>query len=634
MKTQTRVLTTMFPDVRKKDIKVFLEGIVERDIINPEATIYNNYIHKKIDVNLLNVIDWYEDTKPIGAGFGVFFKNQENTINPAATMLWNFLKLRKSYKGKLHLYKEGTYEYKTLDRYQLTEKINANSYYGASGAPTSNFFNIFTATSVTATGQSLISTTQQAFEMFMTNSVQLIDLDECFVYLENIRNESYDMDARVILPNVSVEKLMEHLKDMFKEWKDDYQEPLFFYLMNIDQITMNRMYFKNNLYEFSSLKVIRTILTNILRNTKEFKDPGKLPKETEKDIKKLWDYYSEFVHYNYFTFNRIQRLKKDKRKNVVVVDTDSNMLNLNPWVEFIYDNVVAVNPDIENRDVDTVRYISVNTMCYALTAMITDVLAKYTKESNIPKEFRHLINMKNEFLFTRLILSRKKKRYVSSIRLREGHEIIPEKIDIKGMDFIKSSTREETKDFFTKLLKDRVLYTDHIDIPQILRDLEAFERGVTDSLLAGEKNFLIPNSVKELEAYKDPYREQGVRSVIAWNAMYPDQEIQLPEKVDIVNVKMERAQDIEALKESYPEMYKRLMKGIYESKNPSIAKKGVSVVAIPRNVESIPEWLVPYIDVVKIATSNVSRFYSVIHSLEVETIKSTKRNYFTNILNI
>ena len=40
--------------------------------------------------------------------------------------------------------------------------------------------------------------------------------------------------------------------------------------------------------------------------------------------------------------------------------------------------------------------------------------------------------MKNEFLFGRLFLSPVKKRYISTMRLREGKELWPEKIDIKG----------------------------------------------------------------------------------------------------------------------------------------------------------------------------------------------------------
>ena len=183
-------------------------------------------------------------------------------------------------------------------------------------------------------------------------------------------------------------------------------------------------------------------------------------------------------------------------------------------------------------------------------------------------------------------------------------------------------------------MKERILYTETISIPQILRDLEAFEGIIMESLMKGERNFLIPKSVKELEAYKDPYKEQGVRAVVAWNYMYPDQEIQLPEKVDIVKVKMTKLEDISELEETQPDIYNRLVRFIYKGKTEKLVKKGIEVVAIPRNAEGVPKWLLPYIDYTGITNDNISRFYSVINSLEVETIKASDKKYFTNIMNI
>jgi DNA polymerase elongation subunit (family B) len=121
----------MYPDLDKKEIKSFLKDVVEERVVNPKAQLHNNYAHMKMDVDLLSVIDWYEDKKPIAAGFGVFFKNQDQVLNPSAVMLQNFLDLRKVYKNQLKNYLETSYEYATFDRLQLTEKINANSYYGA-----------------------------------------------------------------------------------------------------------------------------------------------------------------------------------------------------------------------------------------------------------------------------------------------------------------------------------------------------------------------------------------------------------------------------------------------------------------------------------------------------------------------
>ena len=629
------IISTMYPEDDKKDIKKFVNEIVVGKFKQPNAILHNNYIHKKQDIDLISIGDWIHDKKPIVGGYGVFFNDQSKVINPAAIMLDNFLNLRKMYKDELKIYHETTYEYATSDRKQLTEKVNANSYYGVSGSPTSNFYNIYTAASTTASGQSLISTTETAFEGFLSNNNPFIDLDDCMNFLRFITKEKDDrkFSTRKILPRITVEMLIGRLKTMFYEYKEEYEFVLFSYLIHLPEEEISRIYFKNNLYEFSNLPRIRYILSDIVMKADKFRDPNKVPSTIVKELDELWDYYKEFVLYNNFYFNRIQRLKNDKRKTVVTVDTDSNMLNLEPWYNFMMEYVIDVKPEIVNgKTDDDVMYICINIMSYVITKMITEVLNKYTKKANIPKEYRHRVNMKNEFLFTRLILADKKKRYMSSIRLREGKEVLPEKIDIKGHDFAKSSARPETMEFFKKLAKERLLYTDNIDIPSILADINQFHDDIDASLKRGERNFLLPKSVKELGAYKDPFREMGVRAVFTWNAIYPENSIELPEKIDIVKVNLERLTDVEKLLDKYPEIYEKIVSGIFESKIDKIREKGVSAIAIPRNVDKVPEWITEFMDCDTIINDNISKFHSVLRSLGLNTIKTSKKEYYSNII--
>ena len=49
------------------------------------------------------------------------------------------------------------------------------------------------------------------------------------------------------------------------------------------------------------------------------------------------------------------------------------------------------------------------------------------------------LNMKNEFLFTKLIIGTKKKRYMSLIKVREGTFLKHEKYDVKCTPVIKSA---------------------------------------------------------------------------------------------------------------------------------------------------------------------------------------------------
>ena len=79
----------------------------------------DNYIGKTIKTNLLSVIDWIKDTKPICAGHGVFFKNQHEVISPLAIMIQKFLTSRKAFKKRLKDFDPTSYEYATFDRKQL-----------------------------------------------------------------------------------------------------------------------------------------------------------------------------------------------------------------------------------------------------------------------------------------------------------------------------------------------------------------------------------------------------------------------------------------------------------------------------------------------------------------------------------
>lgn len=633
-KENRKILMQLHPEVDKKDIDKFLDKQIKKNLNNPKCLIDNNYIGKCVHTNLLDVCNFVENEKPICAGYGVFYKNQHEVTNALALMIQKFLKSRKAYKSMLRKFPKTSYEYSTYDRKQLSEKICANSVYGTFGNVISFLFNMYTAPSVTSTGQSLISTTEQAFEAFLVNNVLFNNIDECMTYLRNILKEKHTMDDN-FLKDVSEEQLCSKLFDMFYNLKDSYIPIVEKFISTLTQSQINRIYYKNNIYEFSMHIEIRSILSTIVRNTESFKDPNDIPESSQKYLELLFKYYDEFVLYNYSPINRIQRLKNDKRKCVLTIDTDSNFLNLNPWVEFMFDNIITPDYRCDNRDPESLRFISINIMAYVITQMIRKVLNKYTETANVPKDYREFINIKNEFLMSRVVLASKKKKYISSIRLREGDEIYPEKVDIKGFEFMKSTATEQTKDRFTHILKTRILEPKNIDITLILDDMIKFENDIINSLKNGEKTYVIPKSVKELEAYADNgLREQGVRAIIAWNYIYPDMEIELPAKIDMVKLTLDDERNLEKLKYVDKRVYDVVKEKIYNNPDERISKKGFPVIAIPRNIDKIPEWIIPFIDYDTISYNILSKFYPLLESLGLSTIKTSKKEYFSNILNI
>ncbi len=155
-------------------------------------------------------------------------------------------------------------------------------------------------------------------------------------------------------------------------------------------------------------------------------------------------------------------------------------------------------------------------------------------------------------------------------------------------DFGKSSTRQATKDYFVDLVHSKLLNGD-IDIAVIVKELERFEELVQTSLRKGEKDFLIPKSVKELGAYKDPFKEQGMRAIVAWNTIELNNPIELPAKIDIIKVKMKTLKDCEPLKTTHPDIYKRIERDIFNSPHKKIREKGIEVIAVPRNLDYVPD---------------------------------------------
>lgn len=321
------IIRTAYPSLEKDEVSNVLDGIISTRLKNGEVILDNNYLKRQKRSTMLDLIDTIEEKKPIVAGNGVLFKQHKDSINPSIQMIKDFLASRKRYKKKMFECEEGSYEYNKLDRMQLNEKININAFYGASGNEGFIFFNRNCTTSTTATGQSLISTTSTAIEEFMSNNIKFVSIDECLVFINRIVKEKHKLDSS-FLPFIPIERLLNRLKDKFFEYDDDYTQILFDYLMGLSQDDINRIYFKNNLYEFSMIPNIRMMLLEFFKNidkmrSTSLKDEFGEDEDSKERIKTLSKYYLEFVHNNYPVYDRIHRLKNDTRKEVVVVDTDS-----------------------------------------------------------------------------------------------------------------------------------------------------------------------------------------------------------------------------------------------------------------------------------------------------------------------
>lgn len=620
-------LKLLHPDISNDRLEEFAKRQYEKNVKNTECDIHNNYINRTFSSTLLELIDWIETNKPVCAGYGTFYLNQDKADNPDANMVLNFMDTRARIKKTLKVLNPQSYEYMQADMGQNSEKRKANSYYGVQLSPVSAFYNRYTGVSITATGQSLISTTATGFEAYLAGNFKLYSSSDLFNYvntcLEDMNIDKYQLE------DVPSMKLYQWLSSKLKY--DTDKDILTKLISNLSQKEINRVYYVNNMFEVIRQDYPIMLLTKLFRTITNYRDAAKVPEEAKEDIELLWDFIKDTIFYKGFFFDRIYRFKNDTRKAVILCDTDSDMLCIARWVEFMRNNIYtkAMKPNDDNTD-----FIAISIQAYLITSMIEETLSNYTDRSNVLPRFKKRINMKNELLMSRMALASTKKRYIAMQKLREGVEFTPPRYDAKGIDFLKSTTREATRQYLDKICQDYILNAEEVDVSKILNKLDEFKDIIRASLSNGEKDFYTPANVKELEAYAKPYSNQGFMAVLAWNFFYPDNGIILPEIIDILKIKLDNKEYLELLKTNHKDKYDIIERYYINTTIPDLDGKLPSAIAIPRSMET-PKWLIPYIDYESIIDDNVNRFNAIRQSLGIAQSKMKgNRTSYSNILEI
>lgn len=614
-------LMFLHEDWNEYEVEKAVEEVLWSKITDIPCNVVNTYKCRRVETTLLNIMQYIYDRKPILGGYGVLYKNQHECKNPGAGMLLSDIKKRNVLKAERKKYDKRSREFLLLDIAQGNQKVIANSEYGASGAPSSYFYNLHLATSVTATGQAEISTAQTSIEALLAGNYIFLDEDEFLLFMIRATKKGKYQYKLPRVPNVK-EKCLERYLDNFMDNSDERNELVKTILNKLTEEELTKLFFKNNLYGlFTYNEDVRKLLSRLINKTKSFRDPNSIPPEIQDDIEELWEYVVEFCIHNYPIRNRIERDKFFIRRACVVQDTDSTMVCLSSIYKFL-DKEFTKKDRISETESDH-EFILINIISYILTRYCQLFLHRYCKDANIPEDYHWCINMKNEFYYPKLVTTDAKKHYLTLTKLQEGKEIVPPKIESHGMEYIKSNTSENTKKFFEDIVQEDIMYSEDIDVPTIVRKVDSFNAKIAESLDRGSMEFLPMLSVKEPEAYKAPLSEQGIRAVNNWNVANPSMGISLPDKVYVIKLLCLTESDLKEMKRKIDEeRYNRILDNIFHSSNEDIAKHGYDVIAIPQNINSIPEWIIPMINREKIIFDNVSKFNSILESLGEISVKA------------
>ena len=632
-------LMRTYPSMSESDIEEKLYRIINTRMKDHPCLLDNNYLGTSRDTTLLAMTEFFAKQKPILAGYGVLFKPHDKSANASAGLLIESLDNRNKIKAERKKYPQGSYEFLVRDIGQGNEKVIANSYYGAAGADTSVFYNLYVAASTTGTGQALIATAETSFEALLEGNIKFFDLDECLLFINRVVKTDMDMNFKVSNPysDDMTKRVVDRLLSQFRDDQsdnDEYRTILTTIVSNLSEYDQLRLYFKNNLYVFlRDVSEVKELLTILCSETKSFRNPNKVPEEIEDTITTLWQYIFHNVCHIHPTRSRIVRDSQHTRFATVTQDTDSTMVTIAKYMELMLSQNLTNQVAADNED--ELDFICCNIMAYILTRYSQCFLERYCQDVNMPADQHKRINMKNEFYNLTMILTPKKKRYVSYTRLQEGQLIDPPMVKISGLDFIKSTTSDDVKSFFTSIIHDDILNVDEINVSSIIRKIKNFREILRSSFLNGELTYLNLVSAKEPEAYKKPYSQQAIKATIVWNAVEKNRLINLPEKIFIVKMDYKTEKRFNDNIDRFGDVADIIRKEIFESSIGEIAKGGITVVGIPQNIDRLPQWVIDTMDIDTMVDDIISKFNPILESLGDITLRTRSgTSHMSNIIDL
>ena len=382
----------MNPNWDEDKIEKVIDNMIKERCKNPQVTLDNNYTGEKSEQSLLGVFDWVLEREPIIAGNGTFYQNQYEAENPIADMLNFFLATRKKVKKEMFKIEDTeSREYKDKDRQQGNWKINANSYYGASGAPSSAFYSAYSGPATTLSAQSVISTAKNFFEGFLADNYPFLNSSECVHWMNIMLKESEDIELDDFIHMIDEETLVKRLCGKIIDIKDNDKEMIRDFVDNLKPREITVLYYKNNMIEFiKNHQIIQDIFIDIMVKVdvlpesnghdgvdlhgmsvkdynhyvqeKAFINPNSVPENIKDDLELFKNYIMKYVFTRYMPFDRIYRLRNFKRRVVTTIDTDSNFLSMDILINWLIDDVIKGRTFGRDKNHNTFIIVNISTL--------------------------------------------------------------------------------------------------------------------------------------------------------------------------------------------------------------------------------------------------------------------------------
>lgn len=551
---------------------------------------------------------------------------------------------RDAEKDIMFQYPKGSSEYELHDTIQRVLKVLANSWYGANSQSSFVFFTPWSGSAVTLTGQRLVMNAAMTVEAFLADNVPFRNEQVVFNFITNVFNEETKLDIEEIVDKeflaIEVEEIHSHLMNKCTfEITDTFSSLIMTLLNNLDEEVLLRLRYKNQLFKLlDHSSFTRSLIEQSF--DPDFIDPM-APTEKNKDsLHKFFVVCKELVAYIYIEHNISEIFHSLYRKKVLVVDTDSTFVDVDPLLRY---SVEAFKLDPVEASTSSGRIRICNVFTNMISRFIAEVMNKLTFNMGVLPERQHLIDMKSEFLIQRILLTDSKKSYAGSVILQEGNKMEKPDFDMKGLPIKKVNTPRPTREYFQKLLKEDILEVQgRINIFDVLEKYTSYAEFIRSSLQNKELSFWKPAKFNSIAHYKEPYSQQNFTATLIWNAATEDQDKRINnfESIYVGKIKDKYSkiwdisdEELIKLDPSLPAVVERI--NLLFTSDKGLDGKDLSSIALPRTIDDVPSWLVSILDVENMIVDNLQAPNSILQALNIYTIPIGQgKNYLSNIITL
>lgn len=574
------------------------------------------------------------------------------------------------------------------DALQLKIKVFMNSVYGVQGQKGSFLYAPDTAGGVTSQGREMIAEMTWTTERIFYGTLHFTSVNEFLGYIQKIKEEvnpnsewlkyiSYiptqkDVETQIIKAMNSVEGLDTYIENL--------TPVLFTYIRNMSEIERIYYYYANNLYDLiqRNYKIFK-LFDEIINLKIAYLAPANPPKDTDNEkfkqyldydytvvdskeviaslesgddqkalanylvwnkinpiLDTIWDIVDEFVVVHMSTPKRALKYQTKRRRAIVVSDTDSIIVNLNPVVinlnklHCIENNIPYKGDEVSFYD-EPLGFKLVNIAVYILikgTVVAGDI---FCKGAHIPSEYRKWVDMKNEFLFKRLVMySQAKKNYVVNTRLQEGKVI--DDMPATGIKLNSSVIHPEVKKQIMGVIENKIIRSESVDPIAIMLKIKELEKWIVDSIKQGDLTLGRKARYSGPRGYKTGvYRNDAGRAAFIWNLLYPQYKINAGDYGYVFPTTLYTEEDVKKkIGNTYPDVADLIINQIF--KNENLAQYGLRSIMIPMGIEEVtklPEWMIKYVDYNKLTKKHLGPLITMTPSVGIKNtaISSSQTTY-------